>query len=426
MRDRLRRQAKIGIKIGIIIVLLLILEATVTQEWSINDFARLIQGAQEASLSLTGENSFFFQMSPPWGSAVVDGKPVAHLPQVTTETPLSLAPGQHTLQWNAEPFPSQSCTFTVPVHSLPGQNCVLTELNDNSRADTTYIVSFPVRPSLTSLAPEQQRALLQATQDYLDTLQSHETVHPGEPFSYNSRSPIQTATHPMWANLRFLLDTNVNAPAACQGPLIGAVCQNSLGDDCRLFCTQYSSQPETWHGIPAWEVFVITRPTWTYYDLAATPGSQKSLASLPGDQQYTFLQVFWDQHTWHVTAHRAGDSSFDDPNCTLMISKVLALPSTVTDQPSGTNRSLSPIAQRWSFASNQNRALGCLSIVPVISTAPGKGAQTQQENAYFLWRFGVFSAINAPAHQLQPQAPVTSSDLQPIIQEIKQKPAIIS
>ncbi|GHO86303.1 hypothetical protein [Dictyobacter formicarum] len=422
----MRRKAKISIKLGIIVVLLLILEATVTQEWSINDVARLIQGAQEASLSLVGENSFFFQLSPPWGNAVVDGKPVAYLPQATTETPLSLAPGQHTLQWNAEPFPSQNCTFTVPVHSLPGQNCVLTELTDNSRADATYMVSFPARPALTSLAPEQQHALLQAMQAYLDTLQSHETVHPGEPFSYNATSPIQTATHPMSANLRFLLDTDVNAPAVCQGPLIGAACQNSLGVDCRLFCTQYSSQPETWHGIPAWEVFVVTRPTWTYHDLIASSGSQKNLQNLPGDQQYTFLQIFWDQHSWHVTAHRAGDSSFDDPNCTLMISKVLALPSTVAEQSSGTNRSLSPVAQRWSFASNQNRALGCLSTVPVISTAPGKGTQTQQENAYFLWRFGVFSAVNAAAHLLQPRAPITNPDLQSIIQEIKQKPAIIS
>src|SRR5690349_5517994 len=98
MGNRLRKRLKVGIKIGIIIVLLLILEATVTQEWSINDVARLIQrGAQEASLSLAGENSFFFQVSPPWGKALVDGKPVEHLPQVTTDTPLNLAAGEHTL-----------------------------------------------------------------------------------------------------------------------------------------------------------------------------------------------------------------------------------------------------------------------------------------------------------------------------------------
>ncbi|GCE08805.1 hypothetical protein [Dictyobacter aurantiacus] len=424
----MRKQAKIGIKIGIIIVLLLILEATVTQEWSINDVVRLMRGAQEAGLSLAGENSFFFQMSPPWGKAVLDGKLVEHLPQATTETPLSLAPGEHTLQWNADPFPSQSCTFTVPVHTLPAQNCVLSEVADGSHADATYIVSFSSRPSLTWLAPEQRQALLQATQTYLDTLQSQETVHAGEPFTYNASSPVYTATHPLNATLRFLLDTDVSASATCQGPLIGTSCQNSQGNDCRLFCTQYSAQPETWHGIPAWEVFVITRPTWTYRDPGASSTSQKGLEGAPGDQQYTFLQVFWDQdqHGWHVTAHRAGDSSFDDPNCTLMISKVLALPETVSAQASGVRRSLSPIQQHWSFTSTRNRALGCLSTVPLTSTVAGKAATAQQGNAYFLWRFGVFSAANTLAHQLQPQDPVVQPALQPTIQQIKKNPAIIS
>ncbi|WP_126556422.1 hypothetical protein [Dictyobacter kobayashii] len=403
----MRKQARLCIKIGIIIILLLILEATVTQEWSINDVVRLVRGAQEVSLSLTGDDSFFFQVSPPWGKAVLDGKPVEHLPLSTNDTPISLAPGQHTLQWNAEPFPTQSCKFTVPVSSSPQQNCVLTQIADSSRADTIYMVSFPDRLSLKSLAPEQQSALLQAIQSYLDTFQAHETVQPGEPFRYNATSPIQTAAHPLAATLRFLLDTDVNMPTDCQGPLIGVHCQDGQGSDCRLICTRFFPQPDTLNGIPAWDVFVITRPTWTYRAVNAPDAAKDSLEGQAGDQQYTFLQIFWIQHTWHVLVHKAGDSSFDDPNCTLMISNILAI---------STNTAI----QNPSFTSNQNRALGCLATIGV------KEAHSQPSNAYFLWRFGVFTAVNPAAHQLQPQLPITDPRLQPVIQEIQRHPAIIS
>ncbi|GER90856.1 hypothetical protein KDW_50180 [Dictyobacter vulcani] len=400
-------------------MLVIVLDATITLDWSINDLIRFASGTQPNILQPPTQNAFFFQMSPPWGTAVLDGQPLITLPQKMDQAPLNLPVGTHTLQWHAEPFATQACTFSVPVTTEAKHSCQLTNIVDSSEANATYMVELPVRPTLNSLPSQQRQMLIQATQRYLDTLQAHDTVKPGEPFRYNASSPVQTSLLPLSGTLRFLLDTDTTTTAACQGPLIGTQCRDGLNNDCRLFCTQISSQPGTLSGKPVWEIFVVTRPTWDYRQPDGSQVPLKAQTSRLGDQQYTLLQVSWDQHGWHVMSHRAGDSSFDDPNCTLMISHILDFSSLSSQKPEP-DSDVHVTIQHWTFTSAQNRALGCLS---TITASRDTGSLAP---ALFLWRFGVFLAANPVASSLEPHIPVVDVAIEQKIQAIKDHPAFIS
>ncbi|GCE30757.1 hypothetical protein KDA_62410 [Dictyobacter alpinus] len=415
-----KRSLKNVLKIFAIILLVILLDATVNLEWSINDVLRVAGGTQPGILQPPTRNAFFFQLAPPWGSAVLDGQPLLTLPQNKAEAPLSLPIGEHRVQWHAEPFGTQECIFSVPVTSEARHTCQLTSVADSSDANATYTVSFAVRPTLNSLSVEQRKALIQATQKYLDTLQSHETIQPGEPFRYNASSPALTATKPISAHLRFLLDTDTTTIANCQGPSIGTQCRDGLDHDCRLFCTQFLAQPDPTNAKPAWEVFVVTRPTWDYRQPDGSPVSAGPQKDRLGDQQYSLLRILWDQDGWHVEGHKQGDSSFDDPNCTLMISQILDFSTLSSTDPAPNSDAHHITIKHWTFASAQNRALGCLS---TLTAARADGSSVP---ALFLWRFGVLLTANQAASSFEPHIPPAHPTIGPIIQAIKDHPAFVS
>ena len=73
------------------------------------------------------QETFYVEANPPWGTLAIDGREMSRLPVPGIDAPIYLAPGQHTFLWNAPPFLTRRCTFTVPQDTQSDPNiCLLT------------------------------------------------------------------------------------------------------------------------------------------------------------------------------------------------------------------------------------------------------------------------------------------------------------
>jgi hypothetical protein len=369
--------------------------------------------------AVTADETFRFQYSLPWGTLLLDGKPLSYVPHSTQDYPLTIIPGKHTLVLAAEPFPIQSCTFTVPTSSAiqtqatSNKACLVQRQASDAEAASVTTLAFPVYPSLTLLSAQQQEALKRATQAYLDTLQGTTTVQAGELYRTSRGAPVQTARVPFQAHLRFVLDTDTTQAPHCSGPTLGERCQLlESGQDCRLFCTL----PMSYNGVAAghnnWEVAVITLPTWTYDDALPATGQTS-------DQQYTLLFIRWERGQWIVGRADPQISSLSDPGCALAVDKVVSVAQALNADHKGVQ------ASDWTFTSAKQRVWGCVATI-FLRDSVSNGGQKQQSKAYLLWRFGVLQAANAEAQRLFPDLPRTSDNNVKLTQAILASPASVS
>lgn len=374
-----------------------------------------------ASTLPSGPDYFYFQTLPSWGTMTLDGHALARVPSIVSNLPPVRMPhGRHMLAWHAEPFEPLSCTFFVPLQP-DKQTCKIYPTSVNGYANEVSLIAFPVTPSLTLLPSAPREELLQTAQNLLDTLQSSETVLPGERYTSNPDThTVSIASEPLHAQLRFLLDTDTTQPAACSGPSFGPACSVS-GNDCRLFCTLTWPEPDIAPSLYGWDVAAIIRPTWTYTAMHyMSEGKQQTQrgAAIRGEQHFVTFHVTWSRGQWHVSFHLQGASSFDDPNCITTIGQIAGDPAYHIIEPTQ--------QVTWTFSSGPNRASGCVAIAVLHTGTSTQWPPPDGAAAYLIQRFGVLLAANDTAHQFWPNLPLASAYEQSVAEDIATRPAFVS
>ena len=393
----------------LLIVVMLVIALNIGMDSLLPSTAFWFPLPSSSSPVVTGPEMFRFHYTLPWGTLRLDGKALTYTPRSDQEYPVSIAPGKHTLTLDSAPFPRFQCTFVVPTPTQSGKDetCQTQQQQSNAGSSPVTTLAFPMHPSLALLSTQQRQALEQATQQYLDTLQSEEQMQGGELYRTTYGALLQTASQPMLARQRFVLDTDTSQPPQCIGPTLGEHCtQVDSGDDCRLFCTVPIAYDGIAEGKTNWEVGVITRPIWTY---GATSKEQR------GDQQYTLLLVRWSQEHWVVKRYDPLASSLSDPNCSVVVGDVVDAIQRATTSPQG------PQASDWSFTSSARRAQGCVVTI-TLQEHDAQSGKIVQRKAYLLWRFNVLLAANAEAQRLLPKLPVAPPSDQAVVQAILAHP----
>jgi hypothetical protein len=288
-----------------------------------------------------------------------------------------------------------------------------------------YTLAFPVQPSLTMVQKPLQQPLLQAIQRYLHGLGATTTVQPGEQYRYNSQTTTYSARQPLQASLNFVLDTDVHAAADCTIPYLGPACTYAeTGADCRSICSIDWIDSRTIDQSAGWTVGIVTRPNWTYRTAGQSRDPKAGLSEYQGDQQFTTLRITWENQAWHVSAHSEGESGFDDPNCVYAIGAINSSSEIANVDNGGSLKSTDGTMHitGWSFISGENRALGCLVKAQMQSSSVG-GKKPVTSDVYFLYRFGVLSAVDKTARTLNPEWPLSKADVKLILPEILTRPA---
>jgi hypothetical protein len=372
-----------------------------------------------------GVDLFYVQGSPPWGHLSIDGHPIARLPNIGVNPPLRLSRGQHTLVWQAKPFQAQSCTLSVPAR-YDTDSCVNKETVQVSGL-LASIISFSV--SLATLPGEQRTALIQAARAVIDTLQSTDTLRPGELYALSPQDPeckpsrpeplcYATAKQPLKATLSLLLDTDAATNESCAGPQPGCT---FLYQNCHLFCT--GSEPAS-PATQEWDVFAPARVAWDF----ATLDGRVLVRDVPDNSFWDYatgqindeflmpLRIMWDSLEWHVTVPSDAsvrNTAFLNPACAATQQRVQLL-----QPPVGASGS--PVYPQWQFASGPLPAAGCLAVgTPqqnaFTTTAPSTSPHLV---AYCLHRFGVLLAANDTAHRFWPDLPMPDAYEQRLAQQL--------
>lgn len=117
---------------------------------------------------------FYFDPSIPWARVSLDGRPIA-APQLGDPAPLMLRSGVHTLSWQADPAPAQSCQLSVP--SAPDDTCRLASFTIEYAAGKppALVVLLPGDPS--QVSPDQRGGVLSTMRH---ALQQQEIMQSGQ------------------------------------------------------------------------------------------------------------------------------------------------------------------------------------------------------------------------------------------------------
>src|SRR5579863_6833768 len=108
-----RRPLRPAVLIGSIVLVALLIAAIFTA----NRFLGANSNAIPTPTLTPGTNLFYVQITPSWGTILIDGQQLAHLPDPSSDPPLQLSAGIHEVVWQASPFASQRCTIVVPPSS---------------------------------------------------------------------------------------------------------------------------------------------------------------------------------------------------------------------------------------------------------------------------------------------------------------------
>jgi hypothetical protein len=378
---------------------------------------------------LPGENLFYIITDPLWGTVSVDGHTLMHLPTLGGQ-PLTLAVGGHTIVWNAPPLAPQKCLIYVPQQQTPGGNCSATDqMAVRSGKDAglqATIVEFTLDSSMLSHA--QFTALRNAIQTYFSTLQSTDTVQPGEHYARASvPNNVATAAQPLKATFKIHLDTNPNSNLPCYPGDFGLQSCTT----CYTFCNpstgfDFNSLPANFSSPPTWDIYIVAYATWDYTTLSgqSVAANQPDTAASTTLEYTTPLFITWTNSQWRV--------SDIPPKNDINFFFGFTQPCAVAQAAMLNNNSLSnpyssitingqPQTLSWQDDnSGHNLAQGCLMgavIVPGNETPVAANAP----EAYILYRFGVLLAATSLAHQWWPNLPVASAYEQGIVQQLLPK-----
>jgi len=358
-------------------------------------------------------NQFAFIPNVPWGTVLLDGRPLAHPPLLSNPHPLRLAGGHHQLIWRAAPFRDLTCAISVP-HAASDTCPLVDPLTDVRVAialqpPASQVAIIALRDTRAALPPDESAALLAAIQTGFDGARSSAIVQPGEQYFYyipgQSGDPV-TANQALRATLRFEVQSFTDAFGSrerepcllmpnvrpCRFP----------AQDCRFLCT--IPGPPT-NPTADWLAAVLVSPSWAYTTLDGHP-----VASTVGERGFNrylaVLRISWDGTNWHATpifGHQTGIPVADDATCAPGLDWLSQGPlhDIFSDR--------SPLKLQYVAATMP--ADGCALVVtprPGATRLPG----TPTSPALFLQRFGVLLSANDSAHTLWPDIPVADDDEQ--------------
>lgn len=410
-----RRDANPLVVLGIIVLIALVIGG------GIFALVRFTSGnsntaAVPTATLVPGSNLFYVQTTPGWGTLLVDGQTIAHLPASSSQPPLVLSAGVHEVIWQVDPFMPQHCTIVVPpiVSETPclSNDPMLVNAGPN-KGLPAYVIIF--NASLKDLAAPARTNLITAVQATLDSFQASDTVQPGEHYvDLNSGLPqyIATAAAPLKATLHFDLDTSTNSSNPCAGSFFGPLsnCYNN-GENCHAFCPS-EDQPGT---APSnrWDVLAVIKVSWDYI----APNGQVVAQNQPDEDDNTgteyevALYLTWNNGHWHVMTEEAG-IPFTPPACLaafFIASQNFSYFSTLANPNQ---------AVFWSYQAGANPASGCL-LLGYPSTNSGTPVINPKPIARLLSRFGVLLALDATTHNDWPFLPMANAYEQGIAQQIQ-------
>ncbi|HEX8034344.1 MAG TPA: hypothetical protein VF510_10875 [Ktedonobacterales bacterium] len=353
--------------------------------------------AMPRDTSHAGEGSFLALDGVPWGTLLIDGK---HDPRANTHLDLYqgsfiLPPGRHTLEYRADPFPTLRCVVTVPAGSA--DTCpLISSQQAGTVADpfppTTRLLDLRATPA--HLPTSQQAALVAAIQTALveRVPAATATVLPGERY-VTAGGSVAIATQSLQAT--FLYEFQWNAQSGLH--------------DCRSLCVRRRNL------MPSDDMWVISahvRQGWRYTTadgvpvVPFAPPIATDIAPLtPSGASATdiFINLYtrWTGH-WQVSTLSLAEfgDPYAVPTCAVGFEALLHVLGSA-------NVSFTPIPP-------SPVANGCLFLVQRFTAS---GTLTG-EPLYYLYRFGVLLAVNAPARSALPALPAASPAEQSLARQI--------
>ncbi len=422
-----RRPVKPSVIIGISVLVVLVVAGGI---FAITRFAGGGANAQPTPTLAPGSNLFYVQTSPAWGKFFVDGQQLPHMPtNPAVDPPLQLSAGIHQVTWQADPF-TQHCVIIVPP-VVSQTKCLANDpvpiMKGPNKGLTAFLITFSA--SFNNLTPTQQQPLFQAAQKALDTMQSSDTVQPGEKYAdMNAPGFIATASTTLHATLRFQLDTNTASQGACAGIFFGFGTGCSInGQNCHLFCDVDSSQGPPGIGPKAtpgrWNVYGIVRSTWTYTTLngQVVAQGQPDEADNLGTEYAINLYLTYTNGQWQVSTKAPDNSDFVpiiSPSCqsaNYLVTQTGYGTYSNINLPGNPNDTIN-----WQTSNASNLAAGCLLIATAIppQANPATPIPNPPPLAHCLYRFGVLLALDSEAHTLWPNLPVADAYEQNIARSI--------
>ncbi|MGZ3582107.1 MAG: hypothetical protein ACXWP6_05120 [Ktedonobacterales bacterium] len=341
-----------------------------------------------ANSTAPGSEQFDLVHITPWGDMHIDGQAVPRNYVLQRFRAVKLAPGTHTLDYNAPPFAPLHCILTVPADPA-SDTCPLTQNADDLypiQNDTVRMLDL--RAGFNNLSGQQLATLIKAAEVGLATGSPTATIDFGEHYLAVDGEIVANTSRPMRATLLYHLSTN--PPHVLPGfpPLqCSPLCFNT-----HLF----EQAPNEW-GVLAPVVL-----SWSY----AVPHGP--VVSGPIDPAHDTLDagiplhITW-QHGWRVTPLKFSQllnaSQADSPIC---VPAQDALDWALAPIPgSGYEYSMRPAPD----------ATSCLIEGDSMNSAT-------TTSWYLLYRFGVLLAANDQAHSTFPTLPLASTSEQALAQQL--------
>ncbi|HLZ24502.1 MAG TPA: hypothetical protein VKQ30_20500 [Ktedonobacterales bacterium] len=356
---------------------------------------KLLHGAARTGQAATtpGAETIYFEHAVPWGNLSIDGRTIPPPTDTTTDS-MIVAPGHHTLVYDAPPFVPLRCSFQVPI--TVQDNCPLEFAPPpQSVPSELYVRIVDLGATPDRLPASQIPALSSVIDTALGSLASQTYMPAGSTYLAENGRPASTA-QPLVATLVFRLNTDANivVPYLPGGFLCSQICY--LGDTA---------------GIPGgWGILALAHVTWNY----ALPQGYSVLLHAPaspvpdGSIALVTASVTWDG-SWHAVAVPGQNQFGMSPICEIANDLLPTSPPGDTDPGTYTQRAEIP---------TPTAADGCLLTIEL------NYGRMQVHRALVLYRFGILVAANDDAHQLYPGLPVASSEDRALAEHIAaQSPA---
>jgi hypothetical protein len=350
------------------------------------------------------DQSYYLLPNVPWGTVLLDGRPLARIPVAGDPHPLHLALGQHQFEWLAAPFTPLHCVVWVPNEFRDA--CWATDATQQATLNPFPTASgwvIPVNESLATLPDNQHAMLVSAAQSALAARHDQAIVPRGQLYALTSTGtaelPVPAST-PLLATLAFHLLADFGIHEPCSGSDLRIDPCRFPGQDCSEFCTV--NLPTT--ATSPWTVAAIA---WLSWDYATLQG--REVARGQGDPGLNFrlivLRITWANGAWQVTpafGHQAGVPSADDSVCAAARAWLAR----------GPLANLLPDGNAFTsiqYFSGPAPAAGC-AVVLAPHQAIALIAGAAGPNPLFLVRFGVLVAANHAAHALWPTLPLADAE----------------
>jgi hypothetical protein len=421
-RQRLRRAA---LAAGVVLLALVVLLGSFPGTRS--GAALLLFGPTPTSTHsiLAGDDRYYIDTNVPDTLVTLDGKLV---PQgsLGARRPLRLARGHHILRWQAGPFAPQSCVLTVPSSASDTCPRIATQAIAGGSSGFPFEHLLLLNEALHTLPHDRQQALLAELQRAAANFSA--TVQPGETYLAKTPGAVTGISLPLRATLNVQLKL-----ATDQIGIALPMCSFTRASTAALPCVSLFSMAEECIGLcilpfsASSEDFLTLAPallSWEYQTLAGQPvalDQPNGHGSAARALHPALFHIVWDgaNARWHAT---------------LLSGPALGTPILVSGQQVADDLACTPAMGQYFeslpglgwvsdvqglFRSGPNPADGCLI------TAHGHDVRGNETTAQYLFRFGIYLAVDQGAQRAAPSLPVAGAAAHTIARTLEQYPGQI-